>query len=85
MYLWRAAGREGEILDMLVQLWTSMAAALRLLRKLPKKQGYAPQAIMTDKLRSCAVARRELVHTTHREQGLHKNNRAENSERVVRR
>jgi transposase-like protein len=84
MYLWHAGGREGEILDTLVQLWTNMAAALRLLRKLPKKQGYAPQALMTDKLRSCAVARREL-HTTRCEQGLHKNNRAENSERVVRR
>ncbi len=67
MYLWHAGGREGEILDTLVQLWTNMAAALRLLRKLPTKQGYAPEVLMTDKLRSCAGARRELGLAARRE------------------
>src|SRR2546423_2635034 len=42
MYLWRAVDHEGEILDMLVQRCRNKAAALRLMRKLLKKQGFAP-------------------------------------------
>jgi transposase-like protein len=34
MYLWRAVGSEGEVLDMLVQSRRNKAAALKLLRKL---------------------------------------------------
>jgi len=39
MYLWRAVDHEGEILDMLVQRRRDSRAALRLMRKLLKKQG----------------------------------------------
>ena len=39
MYLWRAVDDEGEILDMLVQRRRDTRAALRLMRKLLKKQG----------------------------------------------
>ncbi len=42
MYLWRADGSEGEILDLLVQPKRDKAAALKLMRKLLKRQGYAP-------------------------------------------
>ena len=85
MYLWRAVDSEGEVLDILVQPKRDKAAALRLLRKLLKKQGYAPRVLATDELRSYARARRELGLRARHEQGLPKNNRAENSHQPVRR
>ncbi len=39
LYLWRAVDSEGEVLDMLVQKRRNRAAALRLLRKLLRRQG----------------------------------------------
>ena len=56
MYLWRAVDHEGEILDMLVQRRRNCRAALRLMRKLLKKQGFGPKLLVTDKLRSYAAA-----------------------------
>jgi transposase-like protein len=85
MYLWRAVDSEGEVLDLLVQSKRDKAAALRLMRKLLKKQGYAPRVLVTNKLRSYGCARRELGLTARHEQGLRKNNRAENSPQPVRR
>jgi putative transposase len=85
MYLWRAVDNEGEILDLLVQPKRDKAAALRLMRKLLRKQGYAPRVLVTDRLRSYAAARRHLGLCARHEQGLRKNNRAENSHQVVRR
>src|SRR5438132_2477662 len=85
MYLWRAVDHEGEVLDMLVQRRRNCRAALRLMRKLLKKQGFAPKLLVTDKLRSYAAAFRRLRLTCPHEQGLRKNNRAENSHQVVRR
>jgi transposase-like protein len=41
IYLWRAVDHEGEVLDMLVQRRRDTRAALRLMRKLLKKQGFA--------------------------------------------
>src|SRR3954454_10112579 len=49
MYLWRAVDSEGEVLDLLVQSKRDTKAALRLMRKLLKKQGYAPDQLVTDK------------------------------------
>src|SRR5206468_10173402 len=60
MYLWRAVDHEGEILDMLVQRRRVKRAALRLMRKLLKKQGFAPKLLVTDKLRSYGSAFRQL-------------------------
>ena len=40
MYLWRAVDSEGEVLDILVQSRRNKKAALKLMRKLLKKQGY---------------------------------------------
>ena len=85
MYLWRAVDHEGEVLDMLVQRRRDSRAALRLMRKLLKKQGFAPKLLITDKLRSYAAAFRRLRLTCPHEQGLRMNNRAENSHQVVRR
>jgi putative transposase len=45
MYLWRAVDHEGEILDVLVQRRRDKRAALRLMRKLLRKQGFAPQTV----------------------------------------
>jgi transposase-like protein len=85
MYLWRAVDSEGEVLDFLVQPKRDKRAALRLMRKLLKKHGYAPRVLVTDKLHSYGSARRELGLAARHEQGLRKNNRAENSHQPVRR
>ena len=85
MYLWRAVDHEGEILDMLVQRRRDRRAALRLMRKLLKRQGFAPKLLVTDKLRSYAAAFRRLRLTCPHEQGFRRNNRAENSHQAVRR
>jgi putative transposase len=85
LWLWRAVDSEGEILDMLVQPRRDRAAALRLMRKLLKKQSYAPDVLVTDRLASYACARRHLGMRARHEQGLRKNNRAENSHQMVRR
>ena len=84
MYLWRAVDSEGEVLDMLVQRRRDKFAALRLLRKLLKRQGFAPRTIVTDRLRSYAAALRDLGFAGHHEMGLRANNRAENSHLPIR-
>ena len=45
---------------MLVQGHRDKRAALRLLRKLLKKQGMAPEVLVTDRLRAYGAAVREL-------------------------
>ena len=85
MSLWRAVDHEGEVLDMLVQRRRDSRAALRLMRKLLRKQGFVPKLLVTDKLRSYGSAFRQLQLTCPHEQGLRKNNRAENSHQPVRR
>ena len=85
MYLWRAVDHEGEVLEILVQRRRDRSAAVRLMRKLLRKQGFAPTRVTTDKLRSYSAAFRHLGFSCHHEQGLRQNNRAENSHQVVRR
>src|SRR5712675_2387060 len=46
MYLWRAVDHEGEALEILVQRRRDRSAALRLMRKLLKKQGFAPKLLV---------------------------------------
>ena len=84
-WLWRAVDDEGEVLDLLVQRRRDARAAARLMRKLLKKQGFAPALLVTDKLRSYAAAKTQLRLSIRHEQGLRKNNRAENSHLPVRR
>src|SRR5216684_3355905 len=48
MYLWRAVDHEGEVLDMLVQRRRDKRAALRLMRKLVRKLGFAPKLLVTE-------------------------------------
>ncbi len=85
MYLWRGVDSEGEVLDILVQARRNKKAALKLMRKLLKKQGFAPTIVMTDKLRSYGAAFHDLDLTAYHETGQYKNNRAENSHQPVRR
>jgi putative transposase len=85
MYLWRAVDHEGEVLDILVQRRRNKRAALRLMRKLLRKLGFVPKLLTTDKLGSYSAAFRQLRLTCPHEQGLRKNNRAENSHQPVRR
>jgi putative transposase len=84
-WLWRAVDSEGEVLDLLVQRRRNKTAAAKLMRKLLKKQGFAPDVIVTDKLRSYGAAKTEMGLSARHEQGLRKNNRAENSHQPVRR
>ena len=86
MYMWRAVDREGEVLDVLVQTRRNKAAALKLLRKLLKNQGFVPDEIMTDGLASYRPALWELGALKRHQPGrLRENNRAENSHLPVRR
>ena len=55
------------------------------MRKLLKKQGFAPDVVVTDKLRSYSAAKAEMGLSARHEQGLRKNNRAENSHQPTRR
>ena len=84
-WLWRAVDDEGEVLDLLVQRRRDKNAAVKLMRKLLKKQGFAPDVLVTDKLRSYGAAKAALGLSARHEQGLRKNNRAENSHQPVRR
>jgi putative transposase len=84
MYLWRAVDSEGEVLDILVQSRRNKKAALKLMRKLLKKQGIVPDVIVTDKLPSYRAALKDLGLSKRHDFGGRKNNRAENSHLPVR-
>jgi len=83
-YLWRAVDSEGEVLEILVHSRRNKRAALKLMRKLLKKQGFVPDTVVTDKLPSYGAALRELNLSKHHDFGGRKNNRAENSHLPVR-
>jgi putative transposase len=84
-WLWRAVDDEGEVLDLLVQRRRDKAAAVKLLRKLLKKQGFAPDVLVTDKLRSYSAGKSEIGLSARHERGLRANNRPENSHQPTRR
>jgi transposase-like protein len=65
MYMWRAVDGEGEVLEILVQPQRDKAAALCLLRKLFRRQGFVPAVIVTDKLRSYGAALATLASLIH--------------------
>ena len=85
MYLWRAVDSEGEVLEVLVQKRRNKRAALKLLRKLLKRQGFLPDAIVTDRLKSSGAALRDIGLTRKHQMGGRLNNRAENSHQPTRR
>ena len=85
VYLWRAVDDEGEVLDILVQSKRDRKAALKLLRKLLKRHGYIPEAIVTNRLRSYGAALRDLGLADRHVTGGRSNNRAEVSHQPTRR
>ncbi|EWY35960.1 transposase [Skermanella stibiiresistens SB22] len=84
-HLWRAVDQDGFVLDALVQSRRDRKAAKRLPRKLLKKQGRAPRVMVTDKLKSYAAAKREIMPDVEHRQHKGLNNRAENSHQPTRR
>ena len=85
LYVWQAVDNEGEVLEILVQRRRNRSAAGKLMRKLLKKQGFAPSVITTDKLRSYGAAFSDLGLSARHDPGLRKNNRAEVSHQPNRR
>lgn len=67
------------MLDILLQSRRNQAAAKKFFRKLLKKQGFAPRVIVTDKLKSYAAAKKEILPGVEQRQHKGLNNRAENS------
>ena len=85
MYLWRAIDRNGEVLDVLIQAKRDKRAAIKLMRKLLQKHGFAPRTIITDKWRAYAAAFRDLGLNARHHQAKWKNNRIEGSHVRIRR
>jgi putative transposase len=83
-YLWRAVDQDGEVLDILVQKRRNKHAAKRFFRKLLKGLQYVPHKLVTDKLTSYGVARREMIGSVTHCQGARQNNRAEVSHQPTR-
>ena len=84
-WLWRAVDQDGFVLDILVQSRRDKKAAKRLFRKLLRKQGRTPRVLVTDKLKSYASAKREIMPGVEHRQHKGLNNRAENSHQPTRR
>ena len=84
LYVWRGVDSEGEALDIRVQPRRDRKAALKLMRRLLKKQGVTPATIVTDKLGSYRSALRELGIARRHDTGRWKNNRAEKSHQPLR-
>ncbi len=86
MFMWRAVDKEGEVLDVLVQKRRNKTAALKLLKKLLKNQGYVPDEFVTDGLPSYKAAMKFIGYQQRHKPGrLRDNNRGENSHLPVRR
>jgi putative transposase len=83
-YLWRAVDQDGEVVDVLLQARRDAAAARRFFRHVLAHLGGEPRAIVTDKLGSYAVARRELLPTAAHDTRRYANNRAELSHQPTR-
>lgn len=83
-YLWRAVDQDGDVIDILVQKRKDKKAALRFFKKLLKQQGRVPFELMTDKLKSYAAAKKEIMPSVNHIQERYLNNRAENSHQRTR-
>ena len=83
-YVWRAVDQDGNVLDILVQSRRNKKAAKTFFRKLLKGLHYVPRVIITDKLKSYAAAKREILPGVEHRQHKRLNNRAENSHQSTR-
>jgi putative transposase len=69
--------QDGVVLDVLVQERRDAKAAKRFFRRLLRGLQYVPRVIVTDKLRSYGVAKRQLLPNVEHRQSRYLNNRAE--------
>jgi putative transposase len=91
-YLWRAVDQDGEVVDVYLQAKRDGVAAKRFFKRLLRSHNGEPRKIVTDKLRSYGVARREVIPEAIHDTSQYANNRVEQSheptrvrERVMRR
>jgi putative transposase len=83
-YLWRAVDQDGEVVDVFLQNRRDGKAAVRFFKRLLRVSGGELRRIVTDKLRSYGVARRELIPDTIHDTSQYANNRAELSHQPTR-
>ena len=83
-YLWRAVDRDGEVIDVYLQVKRDGAVAKQFFKRLLRSHGAEPRKIVTDKLRSYGVAHRELMTETIHSTMQYENNRAEQSHEATR-
>ena len=83
-YLWRAVDQDGEVVDVFLQARRDGKAAMRFFKRLLKAHGGEPRRVVTDKLRSYAVAHRELIPDTIHDTAQYANNKAELSHQPTR-
>ena len=83
-YLYRAVDQDGDVIDILVQKKRSARAAKTFFRKLVKRHGRTPRALVPDKLRSYPPALKDImpdsIHVTER----YSNHRAERAHQSTR-
>ncbi len=83
-YLWRAVDQHGNALDVLVQSRRNRQAAKRFFRKRLKGLRYVPRVLVTDKLKSYAAAKEEIMPGVEHRQHKGINNGAEISHQPTR-
>jgi putative transposase len=83
-YLWRAVDQDGDVVDVYLQARRDAEAAMRFFRRLLRSHVNRPRKIVTDKLGSYGVARRELMPATIHDTDHYANNRAEFSHQPTR-
>ena len=83
-YLWRAVDQDDNVLDILVQSRRNKKAAKKFFKKLLKGLRYVPRVLITDKLKSYAAAKHEVMPGVEHRQSRYLNNRCENSHRPTR-
>jgi putative transposase len=84
-YLWRAVDPDDAVLDVLVHARRDANVPIHFFRRPLKGLPYVPRVIVTDKLTSYDIARRQLLPGVEHRQSRYLNNRAENSHRPTRR
>ncbi|MEJ6080644.1 IS6 family transposase [Vibrio sp. 1-Bac 57] len=72
-YLWRAVDQDGDETDILVQKRRDKGAAMCFFKRLLKGQGMMLLKIVTDKLASYSVAKKELIPSVEHSTVQHKN------------
>ena len=82
--LWRAVEQDDHVLDILVQSRRNKQAAKKFFKKRLKGLRYVPRVLITDKLKSYAAAKREVMPGVAHRQHRYLNNRCENSHRPTR-